>query len=487
MKTITNELISKFEAILKELDLDVSKFLEFNELSKEQNKIIENAIDILKDNTVDEVKKFGGNAEKHKDKIEAIKEKIKSELEKEDFKEVKSDLEKVIDSYIKIFQQIINKTCTAVIPVKQMPFVDVYFRTVPRLSIDKDKPQKMSINEGSIAYYGEIKCVTPRIILLAKINGEEPLFAPLIGELDLGDFKIDESEQKGPKVQIQQYVSALITSMDKDANKNNVSRYNEQYQRHGEPICDYLLKDKELMEAIKKLSSAIESKRSSSKVGVCGIAVPDNRDQSTVIIVIDESGGSNSYEICFEVLLRFGAACCEAPSAPSRTQAPTQAGQPQTQAPQQPGQVVSPSGQKLETWTPEDLAEDATKRGVVGDGVPPGLEVWTEDALEEVAKTRTNGGINLPVWSEKELEELSKTRQGSLNLPEWKESEDMTECKSCGYGLRPGWESCPVCDWKVGSPVTEQKKEQVKTETPAEKTEEPKGESEGISEEKKEE
>ena len=182
----------------------MGQFLVFNDISKEQTKIVEKGTEILKDNTVDEIQTFGGNLNKNNDKIEKIKEIVKAELEKEENKEMRSELEKIFDNYIKSFQQLIPKVCGAIIPVKQMPFVDIYFRTVPRISIDKEKLQKMTVNESGIAYYGEIKCLTPRIILLAKIKGEEPLFAPLIGDLDINDYKIDESEQKGPKIQNQE-------------------------------------------------------------------------------------------------------------------------------------------------------------------------------------------------------------------------------------------------------------------------------------------
>jgi hypothetical protein len=490
--TITNDLLRKFEDLIKNIDFNVSQFLVFNDISKEQEKIIEKTTEILKDNTVDEIKTFGGNLDKNIDKIEKIKESVKAELEKEENKDAKSDLEKIFDSYIKAFKQLIPKVCGAIIPVKQMPFVDVYFRTVPRISIDKEKPQKVSINESGIAYYGEIKCITPRIILLAKIKGEEPLFAPLIGDLDIGDYKFDDSKQKSPKIQIFPYISALISSMDKEVNKNNVSRYNEQYQRHGEPICDFLLKDKELMDVTKKISSAIESKRTSSNVAVCGIAVPDNQDQSTVIIVQDESGSSSAHEVCFESELRFAAACCEAPSTRLPGQA-TPAQPAQTQAPGQPGQVIAPSGQRLQSWTAEELAKDAAERGASG-GLPPGMDVWTENELQEMAKSRTDGGINLPVWTEEELKKLSKSRQGALNLPEWKQPEDMKECEQCGYALRLGWDSCPICGWKVGTPPApktenqepEEKKEEETPQT-EEKLEEEKPEEKAEETERKEE
>ena len=76
-----------------------------------------------------------------------------------------------------------------------------------------------------------------------------------------------------------------------------------------------------------------------------------------------------------------------------------------------------------------------------GSGIPEGMEVWKEDDLQELAEKR---------------------RRGGLNIPEWKPNEDMPECASCGYSLRPGWTKCPVCETPVGEkPSQEEKKEPI--------------------------
>jgi hypothetical protein len=476
LRNISNDLLRKFKDLVKNLDFNVSNYLVFNELTKEQQTIIDNATSILKENTVDEIKIFGGNIEKNLAPLEKLKENIKIELEKPEYEELKSDLEKIIPSYIKNFEILISKICGAIIPVKQMPFIEVFFRTIPRIIIDNENPLKMSIDDRTISYYGEIKCIIPRLTLFGKIKNADPLFAPLIGDLDLNNFKLEESEQKGRMIENFSYISALISSMDKNTTKNNILRYHEQYQRHGEPICDFLLKDIELMEAMKKLASAIESKRTTN-VSVCAIAIPNNQTRSTIVIVQDESKLSNAYVTCFEALLRFSAVCYEAPSTkkPSEIDA--------TLAPSvQQGQITGTGSQKLEVWTSEELAKDAVERGL-RTGLPPNMEEWTEEQLQKYEKSRTDIGVNLPVWSEEELEELGKQRQSGLTIPEWEET-GLPECPKCGYTIREGWDVCPICNHKIGEPVTEEKQEQEPSKDSKEKKKNQDGIDDNLNEER---
>lgn len=468
---IISELFQKLRVLIKSSDFDVNNYLVFNELNKEQQKIIDNAISILKENTIDEVKVFGGNIEKNEEKLEKLKDNIKKELEKEEYNEVKNDLEKLINSYVKNFQLLIPMGCGAIIPVKQLPFVEVYFRTIPRIMVDNEKPEKISINDNSISYYAEIKCIIPRITLFGKIKDADPLFAPLIGDLDLGDFNPEKSEHKGSMIENYSYITELISSMDKDTTKNNLTRYHEQYQRHGEPICDFLLKDKELIDAMEKLSSATESKRTSSPVSICAIAVPSMQDGSTIVVVQDESKSVNAFATCFEALLRFSALCYEAPS----TKKPSEVSTGPT-PPTQAGQAIGPGGQRLEVWTREDLVKDAAERGL-GTGLPPNMELWTEEQLLDIAKSRTDLGVNLPEWSEEELEKLAKSRQGTLNIPEWKDTKDIIPCPQCSYGCRSGWSECPVCGSKLISVSSEetQKKENIQNDTEQNQNEEKNG------------
>ena len=112
------------------------------------------------------------------------------------------------------------------------------------------------------------------------------------------------------------------------------------------------------------------------------------------------------------------------------------------------------SADKPSSWSEEDLLKFSEERG---SGIPEGMEVWKEEDLQELAEKR---------------------RRGGLNIPEWKPDQDMTECASCGYGLRPGWTKCPVCDAPIGEEPTEndtdepkESSNEVQSDDPEEETE----------------
>ncbi|HEY0088320.1 MAG TPA: hypothetical protein VGB37_05715, partial [Candidatus Lokiarchaeia archaeon] len=141
-----------YEKFVKALQFDVSEYLD-SELTEFQTNLIEEATLILKDNIVKAVKKFGGNYDKNKQKFDSFIKKAEKELEK---KENSSIQKQFLKNYFKKLIELIEKSCVAIIPVKDMPWVDVIFRSVPRLAIfDK----KVELTDTSIAYYGEIKCV----------------------------------------------------------------------------------------------------------------------------------------------------------------------------------------------------------------------------------------------------------------------------------------------------------------------------------------
>ncbi|MFX0137130.1 MAG: hypothetical protein ACFFDN_26055, partial [Candidatus Hodarchaeota archaeon] len=364
------------------------------------------------------------------------------------------DIKKELKSYVKKLRELIEKTCVAIIPVKEMPWVDVLFRTFPRITYEK----KVEFLDNAIAYYGEIKCVISRPTIFGKMKNEKPLFAPIMGALDLGGYKLDDS-QKGPKSQIYSYISAIINCFDSTITRNHLAKYHEGYQRHGDPICDFLMKDTELMNSMERVTSGIESNRLTSDIAVYGIAIPHSSDNTTLILVTDEGKDPNKYSRCFEALLRFSAECCNVPT--QQPQAPRQL------APTQPGTVRTPGGQELKTWTAEELAEEAQKRMAS----QPDMPSWSE---EELAKFAAERGTGLPegmeVWTEEELQELAKKRQGGLDIPEWKPDDSLKECVKCGYSLRPGWSRCPVCETPVSAKV-----EPEPSETPIpEPSEEPK-------------
>lgn len=461
-----------FEMLLNELGFDLTEYLDTENLSVYQTQVLEKATEILKDNTVGEVQKIGGNFKKNEDKFKQFTEQAEKKLDEEKYKGSKKELKKKLQDYTKKLRDVIAKTCFAVIPVKEMPWVDVIFRNAPRVMFEEDK---VKVAENLIAYYGEIKCVISRTTVYAKMKGADPLFAPIRGELDLKGYEIDDSEQIAEKAKIFPYISAVLESLDANTTRSQVAKYHEGYQRHGEPICDFLMKDEDLMESMKKLTTGTDSGRTSSDIAVSAIAIPHQSDNKTLLITVDESKDDEKYGNCFEALLKFSAACCEAPSTKTAGAAqaspvgpagetPGMSAGPSAGGPQ--GGVRTPGGQNLSVWSAEELAEEAQKRG--GGGVPPDMEVWNEEDLTKMAQERGSGiPEGMEVWSEEDLEELKKERQGGgLNIPEWEPDKDMEECANCGYGLRKGWSECPVCGTAVGSAAPPQSTPDTETSPP---------------------
>ena len=422
-----------FEIFINSLDFDVTDYL-VEDLTELQSEIVNDATFILKDNIVGDLKSYGGSVKKNEDKFKEFMKKAETELEKDKYKEIKKKLKE----YLKKLSELIIKTCVVIIPVKELPWADVVFRTIPRIS-HYDKVQLM---DDAIAYYGEIKCFIGRTTVYGKIRGQEPLFAPFTGNFDLGGYKLDES-QKEPKSHIFPYMSAIINSLDSTITKNQLAKYHAEFQRHGDPICDFLMKDAELNESMGKITTAIESERIKSDIAVCGVVFPLPSDKRSIVLISDESQGQSRFGNCFEALLKLSASCCQIPSpAPqqpiSREQVPGPSG----------GGVRTPGGQELKTWTAEELANETQKRLAS----QPNLPTWKEEDLQKFAEERGSGiPEGMEVWKEEDLQDLAeKRRRGGLNIPEWKPDQDMLECVSCGYSLRPGWKKCPVCDTSVG-------------------------------------
>ena len=157
----------------------------------------------------------------------------------------------------------------------------------------------------------------------------------------------------------------------------------------------------------------------------------------------------------------MSASCCQIP-APAPQQ-PTPGGQ--VPGPSGGG-VRTPGGQELKSWTAEELANEAQKRLAT----QPTLPTWNEEDLHKLAEERGSGiPEGMEVWKEEDLQDLAeKRRRGGLNIPEWKADQDMPECASCGYSLRPGWTKCPVCD----APVSSQKDQDETSESEVDNEEE---------------
>ncbi len=417
-----------------------------DDLSKFQQSIIEPATSILEANRDGEIQYFGGNVEKDKESFGAVKEGLKNELQKEEYKEDQKELGKLLQKYMKVLAKFIDKTCYAIIPVREMPWEHVLFRTVPKIVIEDNK---VRLIDNIFSYYGEIKKHISKDIIYGTIKNEDPLFAPVMGDLDL-NYEAGESHEKSKKSFNFAYISAILNSLEESSLKSHLARYHEGYERRGEPICDFLMKNTGVMNAMKELVTGIDSGRLSGEMAVCGIIHPQKSDKTTLILVTSEGDELNTYETCFEAVFRLSAACFNAPSAEIERAPGGNLNQiPQQTSGQQGGPVRTPGGQELNVWTPEELADERQSRQ---GNLPEGMEVWSPEELAEHAKSRQ---ANLPegmeMWKEDELEELSKKRQGGLDIPEWKPDEEMRECKKCGYNLRKSWSKCPVCGTVIGS------------------------------------
>ncbi len=437
--------VKLFEIFRNSLNFDVSEYL-VEDLTELQKDIINDATFILKDNIVGEIKSFGGSVKKNEEKFKEFMKQAEAELEKDKYKEIKKKLK----DYLKKLSELIIKTCVAIIPVKEMPWVDVVFQTIPRIIYD----DKVQLLDSSIAYYGEIKCFIGRTTVYGKIKDQEPLFAPFTGNLDLKGYKLDATN-KEPKSHLFPYVSAIIYSLDSVITKNQLAKYHEEFQRHGDPICDYLLQDSELNDSMKNVITALDSGRIQSEIAVCSIAVPLPSDKKSLVLITDENQEDSRYGNCFEALLKLSASYCQVPS---QSQQPPTQGAP-VSAPTGGG-IRTPGGQELKAWTAEELASEAQKRLAA----QPNLPTWSAEDLTKFAEERGSGiPEGMEVWKEEDLQDLAeKRRRGGLNIPEWQPDQDMGECASCGYGLRPGWTKCPVCDTPVGEKASEDVKEEPK-------------------------
>ncbi|MEJ2249746.1 MAG: hypothetical protein P8Y70_13400 [Candidatus Lokiarchaeota archaeon] len=435
---------NQFEDVLNINPLDLKEFLDSSlekGLSKFQRNLIEEATSILKENIVEteSVKSFGGSIKGHEDLLDDHLQRIEKELEKDKYSENQKELKSLFKSYTKVIREYIDKTCFCIIPVKEMPWVDVLFRSVPRMIINDN----IKLLDNSITYYGEIKCVLPRTILYGKMKEIEPLFAPLMGELDLKGYELDDQQKKSKKSLNFKYITEIIKSLDSVKSKNAIAKYHEGFQRHGDPLCDFLMQNGELMNSMNQLISGIDTGRLETEVAVSAIGIPFQSDKISLIIVENESNDSKAFSNCFEAILRFSAACCEAPNlGPIGTQETKD--QTATGQQQQSGAIRTPGGQQLKIWSTEELIEEAQKKR---SSLPEGMEVWSEEELKELSKKRASGlPEGLEMWTEDELKDLAKQRShGGLDIPEWHPEEDSKECIKCGYTLREGWTECPIC------------------------------------------
>ena len=463
-----SEQIEKiFQKLTSNLDFDPAKYMVLNELSSDQEKILKNAIDdTFKENFDGDIKKFGGKV--NDEEFKKIEEEINKRMANPIFKPFEKDLLKLSKKWMDLLKKSIDSFAFSIVPVKEMPFPTVSFLTVPRITWEKGKLDKMKLDKNGIAYIGEIKGIVTRTTLYGKMKKEEPLFAPHIGELDLAGYK-PKPDEKAPKGENLRFVYEIIKSMERKATQNQVTRYDAQYERHGEPICDFLMKDVDLKKTIDKLTSALDSKRQSSNAAIPAMILP--LISTSMVIILDEDSGNKKYEAAFEALLKLSAASYDTPNikkgaalAQAQAAAMTQTAQANTPSGMGIGAMVpqAQAAPQLPVWTEEALAEEAKKRPAAASNLP----VWSEEDLAEEAKKR-GPAANLPVWTEEDLEKESDRRHGAFNIPEWKEDDKMPSCPKCGYTCRPGWPECPACGASLKSPSTSAPAAPTTTATPA--------------------
>ncbi|MHA1723285.1 MAG: hypothetical protein ACTSXH_00370 [Promethearchaeota archaeon] len=411
-----------YKKIINFFEIDLQVFLDFEKLNSYQENLIKQATEILKLNTVGDLIKYGGNVKKNENQLKTPWEQVDKELEKEEYKDQKSELKDFVKSYLKVIKEKINKTCGAIIPVKEMPFIDVHFNNIPQIEIGEDSTK---LHDTIILYTGEIRCILPRAIIHGKIKNVEPLFAPVMENIKWKEDEMLINREISPST-LTNSLDNLLKKIESPEIKNFLVNYQENFQRHGDPYCDYLHDNNDLMGVMNNLTTGLESGRIKSNIVINAIAIPQPSKNTTFIAVINESTENINFENCFEALLKFSALCCEAAT---HLLGENNQGEPE-----------------LDVRTEEELVENTKKRQE--GSVPLNLEVWTEEELEELAKSR---GVDIPegmeVWDEKSLEELAKKRQMSeLNIPEWEPDENLTPCPQCGYALRPEWKKCPICN-----------------------------------------
>ena len=458
-----------FEKLLSTLKLDNSKFFS-PELSPDQEKIKKQAEEILGDNITEEIKAVGGKIDI--EEFNKMETEIQKQLQNPIFKPYEAVLKKLVEKWLLHKKNEFAHHLFLVWKVKEFPFPSVTFLTIPNIAWEKGKADRMKLNTDSIAFTGEIKALATRTVLYAKIAKEDPLFAPHIGNLDLAGYKPDAADQT-TKSQNLRFVKEILASLERKSTQTQVTRYDSQYERHGEPICDYFMQNDDLKKVMSKLTSAIDSKRQSSNAAVCGIVLP--LIKSTMVMTTDESSGMNikKLETCFEGLLKFAAATYQSPSVKKGndiSQAPTGG----ALTPQSPAASSSP---QLQTWTVEGLQAETAKRAA---STTSNLPTWSEEDLIKETSGRT--GVNLPMWSEEELEEERNRKMGTgMNVPDWKPDETLITCPKCGYSCKPEWgDTCAMCNTPLISsdspgesseePIEEQKsEEEVEEKQPEEK------------------
>ncbi len=422
-----------FSKVIKELNLPtpVDPARKEGSVDKQQ-KDIQIFKDLLTSNIVGEMKVWGGNFDEEQWKEAKVK--LPEAIKKLELEAKEKEIKPYFDAYAKVMKKFLDAHCMAKAEVKTMPFKTVYMQKIPKI----DQTDKgMEINDKPVGFITELPYQVERSCAYGEMKEKKPLFAPIIGSLDMtwnppAQKSAPEEKEYIEDVALQ---AAIFEAMDKQTTVNSVWRY-ENYGRKGEPICDKLMENQDLMVAMERVASEVDSKDFKGNASVCVLFYAV--DGRTIVCIVDYEGVQKN---AFEALFKLCAYLEDVPRvAGGAAGGPIAAGGAS-------GMVTAggaPAG--LPTWTESELAAQPQFASSAG----PNLPTWTEEELEGRAdKYSGGGGVNLPVWTEEELADLSKSggAQG-LNLPEWSD-DGISACPKCGYATQPDWDECPICSAKL--------------------------------------
>lgn len=434
-----------FSKVIKELGLPtpVDPGRKEGKADKQQ-KDIQIFKDLLESNIVGELKVWGGNFDEEQWK--QARAKLPEIIKKLQLEAKEKEIKAYFESYAKVMRKFLDVHCLARAEVAKLPFKSVYMQKIPKI----DQTDKgMEINEKPVGFIVELPYQVERSCAYGEMKEKKPLFAPIIGALDMTWNPPAQKPASDEKEYIQDIAlqAAMFEAMDKQTTVNSVYRY-EQYGRKGEPICDKLMENQDLLVSLERVASEIRLKDFKGTASVCCIFY--GVDGRTIVAIVDYEGIQKN---AFEAIFKLSAYLEDVPRVAGAPAGMMAAGAPGGA----PGMVTAGGGQPaLPTWTEEELAAQPQFAASAG----PQLPMWTEEELESRADKYTGGGVNLPVWTEEELSELSKSggAQG-LNLPEWQE-DGMGACPKCGYAVQPDWDECPICNAKIdkkGAPPAAEK------------------------------
>ncbi|MHA1791005.1 MAG: hypothetical protein ACTSVI_00075 [Promethearchaeota archaeon] len=422
----------EFSKIIKELDLPtpMSPTRKENHVPVKAQKDLNVMKGLLANNLVGEIKIWGAvyDEEKFKD----AKEKLPEVIKKLQLESKEKEIKQYFESFAKIMKKFCETHIIALAEVKTMPFKRVYMHKLPKTF--ETVKGTLEINDKPVGYIAELPYQVERSTAYGEMKNEKPLFAPVIGNLDLNWTPPTNKPQPGVKDYIEDFSlqSNIFQSFDKQTTRNSIWRY-QNYGRKGEPICDKLMANEDLMISMERITSEVDSKDFKANASVCGLVYAI--DGRSIVGIVDYDG---IHKNAFEALFKLSAYLEDAP----RAKAPSIAGMGTTMV-ASPGMPSQPA---LPTWTEEELASRADKFL----GAPAlNMPVWTEEELASRADKFVGNDVNLPVWTEEELEKMRQSSGPSLNLPEWKDDPEMISCPKCGYSCHPSWDECPICNTKL--------------------------------------